>query len=50
MGVLISISEMAGLGIEIEEAPPEENQDINFDYTQQIVKKLKNLLSEYWNF
>ena len=50
MGVLISISEMAGLGIEIEEAPPEENQDINFEYTQQIVKQLKNSLSEYWNF
>lgn len=50
MGVLTSISEMAGLGIEIEDAPPEEDQDVNYEFTQKIVTKLKSHLSPFWDF
>lgn len=49
-GVLTSISEMADLGIEIEDVPPEDYQEANYEYTQKVVAKLKNYLSPFWNF
>ncbi|MFX1518443.1 MAG: histone deacetylase [Promethearchaeota archaeon] len=50
LGILTSISEMADLGIEIEDVPPEDNHQTNYEYTQKIVTKLKNYLSPFWDF